>query len=307
MEVAVGAEVAGFSYVAAVSTLNVARMPAEDYGTEVRSVEQFIAADGPIALGVISSLGRSTLLVANSTGQDEAGRRALDVLEGWGVAVQGSGTAGPSAFSTVVATSGGTRTFFPYLPGVLDQLREVDLSELLNAACVYVDCYEMLADVTERPVRERLLAGAPLAINLGGSPRPTWLDRSALPGRVSILQSSVTDGDIAQARELHAELSALDVADWVVVSAGSAGAVASDNADRYHIRPATVEPRRTQGAGSALSAGLVHRLLDGANLADAVRFGCAAGTAWCLEGRDPPRWSDINAILEDTAIHGIRG
>jgi sugar/nucleoside kinase (ribokinase family) len=289
---------AAFSYLAAVTTLHVARMPREDYGASVTAVERFVAADGPIALGVASSLGRSTRLVSNPVGSDGLGEYVLQTLRNWGVACVRAPEWPNSPSSTVVASREGTRTFFPFLPGVLEHLATVSLDDFTASRWAYVDCYEVLGAVTERPVRARLASGGALMVNLGGSPLPPWLDRSRLDRRVALLQTSVTDGDLRQAQALERELAATDAAELIVVSAGSAGAIASDSGTVWRVTAPRIEARRTQGAGSALSAGLVDRLLELEDLPDAVRFGCAMGTAWCLEADGIPS----AAILE--RVHG---
>src|SRR6266550_9407841 len=172
-----------FSYLAAVQTLHVDRYPRADYGAAVLRRESFLAADGAIAAGAAAALGLNSVLLTNSVADDEPGRGLLERLADWGVpAIPGVVADRPETpVSTVVCDRSGSRTWFPYLPDVVDELSGADLDVLAGARMVYVDCYEVLGSASHRVLRYAVEADIPVLANLGGSPPPSWLSELGRP------------------------------------------------------------------------------------------------------------------------------
>jgi hypothetical protein len=52
---------------------------------------------------------------------------------------------------TVIGDSQHTRTIFPCLPGITEQLELVDLAPLEGASFAYVDCYVLIERAAARP------------------------------------------------------------------------------------------------------------------------------------------------------------
>jgi len=69
----------------------------------------------------------------------------------------------------------------------------------------------------------------------------------------------------------------------VVVSLGSAGALAVTQAGKWYSPAPAVEPINTVGCGDALLAGLLHAAAAGADAPEMLRWGVAAGTANVLQ------------------------
>jgi 6-phosphofructokinase 2 len=65
----------------------------------------------------------------------------------------------------------------------------------------------------------------------------------------------------------------------VVLSLGAGGALLITANGREHVRTPTVPIRSKVGAGDSMVAGIVLGLSRGLDLADAVRYGVAAGAA----------------------------
>jgi 6-phosphofructokinase 2 len=65
----------------------------------------------------------------------------------------------------------------------------------------------------------------------------------------------------------------------MVVSMGASGAMLITNSITELITPPSVVRKSSVGAGDSMVAGIVHFLLAGRNLEEAVRFGVACGTA----------------------------
>ncbi len=79
----------------------------------------------------------------------------------------------------------------------------------------------------------------------------------------------------AASRRLIAE----GLAEVLVVSMGAAGAALITNSDYLHFRAPVVPIASKVGAGDSMVGGIVMGLAEGRSLADAVRFGVAAGSA----------------------------
>ena len=69
----------------------------------------------------------------------------------------------------------------------------------------------------------------------------------------------------------------------IVLSMGPAGALLATKDMVRMIRPPSVSPVSTVGAGDSLVAGIVWSLSQGRDLEEAVAYGCAAGTATTLK------------------------
>ncbi len=229
--------------------------PPREYGSEVLRRESFLAADGPIAAGAAARLGLSVVLSTNGVADDSAGRHVLRTLRTWGVRLAAPDirrTVTPA--SVVVCDSAGGRTFFPHLPGVLQELAGADLSGVHRARAVYVDCYEILGDSSKRILRECGDEQLVLA-NLGGSPPPSWLAARELGNQVSVVQTSVADGDVERARLVARDLREFTGAEVAVVTAGSGGAVLAAGAEHGRCRPA-----RSASAAPGSGLGVLRRL-----------------------------------------------
>lgn len=70
----------------------------------------------------------------------------------------------------VVADDDGTRTWFPYVPGMADALSSLDLAPLASASFAYIDCYQLIAAPAVRAINAARAVGVPLLVNLGSSP-----------------------------------------------------------------------------------------------------------------------------------------
>jgi sugar/nucleoside kinase (ribokinase family) len=293
--------IACFSYLSAVTTLHTTRYPAPGYGSEAYCADRSIAADGPIVSAAAVMLGHRATLVSNSVACDETGSYLKRQLNAWGVANVSPppGQRARTPFSTVIAAADGSRTWFPHLPGVVDELAEVDVSALLSAEFVYVDCYDMLGSAAKRPVNMALANGNQVFVNLGGSPVPNWLQRIGSESRLRVLQTSVAEREAHMANSLADWCYSLGIAELVIVTRGSHGAIAVDRNGRMEAAAPPVKAIRTQGAGSVFSAMLASRLLAGATAISALRFASAAGSLWCATEGNPPTLAEVGLFAQE--------
>lgn len=89
----------------------------------------------------------------------------------------------------------------------------------------------------------------------------------------------------------------------IAITLGADGAIVVSEGRREHVRGYAVHAVDTTGAGDAFCAGLALRLAEGAELVEAVRFGCAAGALACTRaGAEPsmPARADVEALASST-------
>jgi sugar/nucleoside kinase (ribokinase family) len=289
-----------FSYLASVRTLHVESFPPINYGVDVERTEMFLAGDGPLVAGFLRALGHAAVLHSNQVGSDAEGRDIAARLASWQVTLAtGPAPVSATRINTVVVDQAGNRTWFSGLRGIMDDLRGIDIAQLTTTQVVYLDCYEVLGQAPRQILEAALRAGCEVILNLGGSPVPDWLGRAMRQRRVAVLQTNGNENNSAEARRTLDELSALELADAVVVTAGRAGAMCRTSQGTIADTPAqAVRMRQVQGAGAAFSAALIHARHSGAGLDQALRFACTAGSLWC--SRTPegalPRADEIDAF-----------
>lgn len=292
--------VACFSYLAAAELWQVPRFPLANYGAEVLSVERSIAADAPMAAAVLAALGVPTLLLANEIGNDQKGSQVRAWLQRCSV---NSTTRVITDTTTpqivVVADDGGTRTWFPYLPGVSAALAAVDLSPLSSASFAYIDCYQLIEPAAVRVVQTARSAGIPLLANLGGSPLSPAIIAAVRGYPRAIVQTNTDDAASAHApRTAHEILKATGSA-WVVITAGTAGAVALSESQQFASPAFRVAVRHTHCAGAAFSGGLIYGLLHDWAMENCLTLACASGALRCERAHHEPMptLADLHAVI----------
>jgi 6-phosphofructokinase 2 len=83
----------------------------------------------------------------------------------------------------------------------------------------------------------------------------------------------------------------------VVTSLGAGGAMATTADDHWHVRSPTVRIRSAVGAGDSMVGGIVAALATGRPLAEAIRYGVAAGAAAVMtDGTQLCRRSDVERL-----------
>jgi sugar/nucleoside kinase (ribokinase family) len=292
--------VACFSYLAAAELWRVTRFPLANYGAEVLSVERSIAADAPMAAAVLAALGVPTLLLTNEIGNDQEGSQVRAWLQSYGV----SSTAKVTADTTtpqivVVADEGGTRTWFPHLPGVSAALAAVDLSPVFSASFAYVDCYQLIEAAAVRVVQAARSADIPLLVNLGGSPLSSAIIAAVCGCPRVIVQTSIDDAESAHASRVARELLTATGAAWVMVTTGAAGAVALSESQQLACPAFRVRVRHTHCAGAAFSGGFIYGLLHDWAMEDCLTLACASGALRCERAHHEPMptLAELHAVI----------
>jgi sugar/nucleoside kinase (ribokinase family) len=278
-----------FSYLAAASLWKVGRFPSANHGAEVNEIEESIAADGPTVAAVLTALGQPSLLLANGVGGDPTGhqvRRWLQQHRVQTTAVTRAGGATPRI--VVVGDNHHTRTMFPYLPGVADELERVDLAPLKSALFAYIDGYKMLGKAAARAVQAAKAAQLPLLVNLGGDLAPGEL-LDALDGYPGlIVQTNIAEESLETAARLVKYMQSDMRCDWAVITAGKAGAAAANKRTVMSVPAFRAEVRHTHCAGAAFSGGLLYGVAQGWHMQDCLDLAAASGALRCERAHDEP-------------------
>lgn len=300
MQAVPGGPVVCFSYLAAASLWKVGRFPSANHGAEVSEIEDSVAADGAMTAAVLAGLGQPSLLIANSAGDDVSGTRVLNWLRNHGVETTVQVVDGrPTPQITVVCDNHDTRTFFPYLPGIADELEQLDLTPIHSASFAYIDGYAMIAKAASLAIRAAKTAEVPLLLNLGGDAPAEVFD--AIRGyKGLIIQTSVKEENAAEAQRLAGQLRDATQAEWVVMTAGAAGAVAASKTASLSVPAFQADVRHTHCAGAAFSGGLIYGLLHDWEMQDCLTLASASGALRCERRHDDPMptLDEVRAFME---------
>jgi sugar/nucleoside kinase (ribokinase family) len=295
-----GGPVVCFSYLAAASLWQVGHFPRPNHGAEVQAIEDSCAADGPMVAAALTALGEPALLLANTIGDDANGVKVHRWLLRHRVR---STTTIEDHVRTpqivIVGDSNQTRTLFPYLSGVADELERVDLTPLASASFAYIDGYDMIAKAASLAIRAAKDAAVPLLLNLGGDTPAEVFD--ALRGYPRlIVQTSVAEGGTAEAERHAGQLQDATGAEWAIITAGPAGAIAASRRECLSISAFQAESRHTHCAGAAFSGGLIYGLLHDWPMRDCLELASASGALRCERAQHEPLPSlgELRAFIE---------
>lgn len=165
------------------------------------------------------------------------------------------------------------------LPPHVDERLYAQIAKAMPVSC------RVILDTSGQPLRLGLESAAFLI-------KPNMHELEQLTGR--------TIENDSQVREVARSLIDEGKTQVVVTSLGSAGAVLT-TADRHEqIRAPTVKIRSKVGAGDSMVAGILFALYQGKALADAVRYGVAAGAAAVMtEGTELCRRRDTERLYKE--------
>jgi sugar/nucleoside kinase (ribokinase family) len=126
---------------------------------------------------------------------------------------------------------------------------------------------------------------APAALVFATYPPP---DASAWPAHIAV--GSQRDLGAASHTDFHARVSGMSESwlRWLIVTSGEDGATAYAEDAIVRVPATKVRAIDTTGAGDALAAGVIHGMLSGKPMEDALRYGVAWGTATSLAQQSVP-------------------
>jgi sugar/nucleoside kinase (ribokinase family) len=180
-----------------------------------------------------------------------------------------------------------TRTFFPCLPGVAGELEQVDLEPLATASFAYVDGYAFIAKAASLAIRAAKAAGIPLLLNLGGDSPAEVFDAIRGYPRL-IVQTSVSEASAPESQRIAGHLQGATGAEWAVLTAGAAGALAASKDQCLAAAAFRSEVRHTHCAGAAFSGNLLYGLFQDWGMQDCLDLAAASGALRCELGHDQP-------------------
>jgi sugar/nucleoside kinase (ribokinase family) len=294
-----GGPVVCFSYLAAASLWKVVHFPRPNTAAEIYDIEASIAADAPMVAATLTALSEPVLLLTNDIGDDVSGTK----VHGWlrrhhvrATSIVKDEVQTPQI--TVIGDNHHTRTIFPFLPGVNDDLEHVDLAPLARASFAYIDGYGVIGKAASLAIRAAKAAEVPLLLNLGGdSPAEVFDAIRGYPGLV--VQTSVAEDSAPEAQRLAVHLQDATQAKWVVITAGAAGAAAAGARDLIRAPAFDADVRHTHCAGAAFSGGLIHGLLHGWPMRDCLDLASASGALRCERAHNEPMPSlaELQALI----------
>jgi sugar/nucleoside kinase (ribokinase family) len=296
------------SYLAAAALWRVPRFPLANHGAEVLTIEQSIAADAPMVAAALAAFGVPVLLLANDLGEDAQGTQVERWLERYRVPTTAAMVAEVTTPQiVVVADDAGSRAWFPFLPGVVDSLAALDLAPVDAASFAYVDCYQLIEAPAVRAIHAIRAAGTPLLLNLGGSALSPAVAGAVRECPGLVVQTNIDDAAHRDGPPLAAALQAATAAEWAVVTAGSAGAVAAGEERCLAVPAFRASVRHTHCAGAAFSAGLLYGLIRDRPMAESLTLACASGAVRCERAHHEPMptLAELRALISSRERIGM--
>jgi len=237
---------------------------------------------GGVARNVIENLARLGVATSLITiiGDDEAGREILRQLRDLGVdtGLISISAADPTAEYVAILDPANDLALGIANMGVFDQFTMAQFERawphLASAAIVFADC-NLPADILAALINRARGANCQVAIDTTSTPKSARLPHD-LTG-VDILFTNRDEAEGMLGRALPPEAACLALrekgAAKVVLTLGRAGCLIAEAGGITRIQPPRVTARDVTGAGDALIAGTLYRLLGGEKLADAARVG----------------------------------
>ena len=283
-------EVACIGLATADTIVSLPGWPAADGRMLADTVLRSFGGPAATAAVTISRLGHRAAMIG-AVGEDELGEAVRESLAAAGVDVAGVvTTSGRTAESVIlVDRSADTRTIL-HVPGTsLPALDTAARERCAAAEWIHVDQggHGLVPGIDQSSLSvdagHRIEGLSLRGLGLYAASRSAMLDR--LPGR----------GVGAAIGEALAEGAAR-----VAVTLGAEGAVAADGGGAWRVAAPTVEVVSTLGAGDVFHGALLAALLEGRDLADAMRRAVVAGALSCraLDGRSAiPDAAELEAAV----------
>jgi ribokinase len=291
----------------AVNTDLVARLPrAPEAGETVTGSEFSIFGGGKGANQTLASVrsGASTAMLG-AVGEDDFGRQRLADLIAEGVDISAvlvrPNVASGVALITVEEATGQNR--ISYVPGATLTIFPAEASDALERLRprYLLSTLELPPDSIEAAIFTARKHGATVLLN--ATPEPVVASRFLEMIDVLIVnevEASALLGDTQHDWLAAAEALRATGPDWVIVTLGADGAVASFAGEHISIPTPDVTVRDSTGAGDALCGAFVAALAAGLAPVEALKRGVVAGSAACtLEGaqRSMPTTAQIDDLI----------
>jgi sulfofructose kinase len=278
------AEVVVFGVVAADVILRVPRIPAPGDHVNAEALGWRVGGSSANVACGLTTAGHHVRLVG-PVGRDAMGDNLLAELERCGVDIEYAFRADVASPRTLVLLDAiGERTIIAVDSGErLSSFVPVRGPDLRSVDCVYVEGYSRYPTDIAIAARSALLVTSP--------PAP---DATTWPATVVVGSEEQYDGATsARPFEVVRAVSG-ERLKWVVVTRGQAGADAYAASTELHVDAVAADQVDATGAGDAFTAGLLHGLLQGDDMATALEVGAAWGAATVAKLQSiPVPWEEL--------------
>ena len=241
---------------------------------------EFVSDDAAIVAGLLSGWGVKTRLVGTALGDDDTGRRTVEMLRKMGVEGEFELRADiETPFEVNISDSAGGRTYYwNREPELLSTLEDSDLSCLQGASMLYVDWYD--APYNLQAIREAANLGVPIMLNLehGHSDEDAM---AQLVPHATICQAVTDPAQIGGDAGAVCDLLRQKGASTVLVTLASGGVVGMNGIDTLHVPTPELGVVDSCGAGATFSAGYIYGGLKGFGFEEQLRFAVAAASLKC--------------------------
>ena len=287
-----------FGMVTPARVLVVDEMPNWNAGAVWTDGAEFVSDDAAIVAGLLAGFGVEAELIGSALGEDDAGRKAIDMLNKMGV--RGNFQMREdikTPFEVNISDSKGGRTYFwNRRPEVLATLDDADLSPLHDASMLYVDWYDAPHIIRAMHCANDL--GVPVYLNIEHGHQDEEALRSLAP--YATICQAVTDesqlgGDALEVARLLAESGV----PTVIVTLASGGAVGLEDDNIIHVEAPSLDIADTCGAGATFSSAFINSRLNGSDLEGSLRFAVAAASLKCsVVGPKAFPQEEVNRLAE---------
>lgn len=261
------------------------RVPLRGENLLAHALQVGLGGKGSNPAVALARMGARSHLVG-CVGQDDFGEQALRLIAHEGVAIQGVvvTTDAPTGVAIIMVDDEGENTILVVIganAALTPEMVEQGLGRIGDHLAAIQVNFEIPESCVAATVRYGQAHDIPVVVD-AGPPRPygpeVW-------GRATVLSPNALEAETLVGYSVADDKAALQAArdllacgpEAIVLKRGAQGALVCTRDQVVRVPSFAVEVVDTTGAGDAFTAGLTLALAEGQALADAARFGCAAG------------------------------
>ena len=269
-----------FGMITPARVLVVDELPGWNTGAVWTEGAEFISDDAAIVAGLLPALGVRAELIGSALGDDDTGRKTVDMLKKLGVGGRFDLRSDiETPFEVNISDSAGGRTYlWNRRPEVVATLDDADLSSLKGASLLYVDWYD--SPHIERAMRYARQLDIPVYLNIEHGHQEVDVLETLLP-YATICQAVTDASQLGDDAERVAKLLMEHGVSTALVTLASKGVLGMEGGAAIHIEAPTVDTVDTCGAGATFSAAFVSSWLRSHGLEGSLRFAVAAASLKC--------------------------